>query len=586
MNENNLTWDLSKLFASDQEYDHEIKNIDTLLEKASKYKTSTFDANTLFEVLNLKSQVKELASNALIYASLKYYEDVESSSAIKMKKKAEEMMNTVDTMLAFVDAKVVELGKDKINNYLTINKELNVYKHHLHNIFRLRSHIMDDQVNLQIKQLKDEISTAITNYHDLRKDLDLGIIMVNEDKVRLTPANSREYLSSTDREIRKQAFLSINNAYKGEQNNFARLLNKIYQNRVKISELEAYSSVREQALFTENIDPTIVSNLINVVPNHLDSFQKYLELKATALGIKNPHLYDYNVGFSNVFKKYQINDAKDIIRKAFMPLGEEYVKMIDSFFDNNHIDAKLDRKKHQTMIFCWSVYVFINYKETYFDLKSLAHELGHVLNHYLSKEVQPFIYDDSTVFIGEIPALIHELLLNRYLSEHAQTDVEQLFYLSKNIENYFTKVYEQTMCTELEDILYTHAQNNTELTADLIESEYLKLLKKYYGKNTTYDDCAGAGWTRIDKLFRWCFYSYKYATGLIAASAIINKLIDEKSLPLKKYFEFLAAGSNDYSLELLKKLGIDMLDPDLMSDSFAILENDLEKITSILQKER
>ena len=39
----------------------------------------------------------------------------------------------------------------------------------------------------------------------------------------------------------------------------------------------------------------------------------------------------------------------------------------------------------------------------------LLHEIGHIVNYYLSKKELPFIYEDSTVFVGETASIVNEI---------------------------------------------------------------------------------------------------------------------------------------------------------------------------------
>ena len=236
---------------------------------------------------------------------------------------------------------------------------------------------------------------------------------------------------------------------------------------------------------------------------------------------------------------------------------------------NGHIDTVLDENKHGSITFSWHTYSFLNYKDRYIDLKNLIHELGHIVNYYMSKQNQPFIYEDSTIFVGETASITNEILLNRYLYENSKTKEEQLFYLIKQIENYFTSVYKQTMYTEFESKIYELINNNS-LTIDTINKEYLKLIKKYYGNNIDYSDTSEVEWIRLGHLFRWSYYPYKYATGLIISSILVNELLDNKTLTKEEYLDFLSSGSNAYSLQLLKNLKIDLTDNSIIENGFKV----------------
>ena len=171
--------------------------------------------------------------------------------------------------------------------------------------------------------------------------------------------------------------------------------------------------------------------MINTVNNNLYLIQKYLKMKADLLEIDEPHLYDFGVPLdNNVNKTYSLDEAINIIINALEPLGEDYLKAVHFLLDG-HIDAEANDDKHQSITFSWNVYSFMNFRGTYNDLKNMIHELGHILNYYFSKKNLPFIYEDSTIFVGETASLVNEFLLNRYLYSNASSEDEKIFYLSK-----------------------------------------------------------------------------------------------------------------------------------------------------------
>ena len=223
----------------------------------------------------------------------------------------------------------------------------------------------------------------------------------------------------------------------------------------------------------------------------------------------------------------------------------------------------------------------MNFRGSYIDLKNLIHEIGHIVNYYLSQKSQPFIYEDSTIFVGETASIVNEILLNRYLYNTASKKEEKIFYLSKEIENYFTSVFKQTMYTEFENDLYS-IKSKTILTSEILCQRYYKIIKKYYGKNIIYDKIASVEWTRLGHLYRHSYYPYKYATGLIMASVVVDSLTNKKTLSTDDYIKFLSLGSSMYSLDLLKILNIDLLNTDIIDSGFNVLANDLEKLEKII----
>lgn len=581
---NKLEWNLQEIFENSQAFYEAIDNVKQLLENIKKYGNVNFDSTILLKVLDEKWKIKEISNNILIYGSLMYYKNINNEECIELKKIAETFNNEVDTTLKFIDRKILKLGYDKISSFIAENSKLEIYKLSLYNLFRLEKHIQSDKINQKINENNDKINEQLSIYNNLFRDIEYGNINDGNKKTMITSSNFGKYITSKEREIRKQTYFIANSAFEKEKTTFANLLDTIYDCRIENSILENYDSVLEKVLFEENINTKIINRLIAAVNNNLKLIQDYLAIKFNLLKIDNPHMYDFGVSLDNNLKfNYSLEEAKKIILCALEPLGSEYIEVVKTLF-NGHIDASPDENKHQSITFSWHTYSFMNFRGGYIDLKNMIHEIGHIVNYYLSKKEQPFIYEDSTIFVGETASIVNEILLNRYLYKNAQTHEEKVFYLSKEIENYFSSVFKQTMYTEFENDLYKIKSKST-LTPDILCEQYSSIIKKYYGNDIIYDEMANIEWARLGHLYRWSYYPYKYATGLLIASAVVDSLIDKKTLSSKEYIKFLSSGSSLYSLDLLKILNIDLINTDIIESGFNVMSEDIEELRKVCLKQ-
>lgn len=566
-----MKWNLNDLFVSSEEFYSNVEKVKLLLLGIEKYKKIEIESSTiLLDMLNDKWKIKELSYKLLVYGSLRYYQSINDEESINMKKIGESLNNLVTSALNFIDCKIIELGQKKVNNFIKENNDLKIYEFALNNLFRMQEHIVDLE---EIKINNDLINEQINLYNKLLKDIHFGKINVAGKEIEITWANFNKYMASKDRDTRRQTYLLVAEIFKQLGAEFSNSLNKIYHYRKENSKLEQYDSVLEKALFEEKLDLDIINKLIKMVETNICLIQKYIKQKSLILKIDNPYLYDLGVSLnSNI--KFTLEEAIEIIKNALKPLGDKYLETVDILL-NGHIDALPNEDKHQTITFSWLDYSFLNFKGSYSDLKDLIHEIGHIVNCYLSKNNQPFIYGDSTVFIGETASIVNEILLNRYLYETAKTDEEKVFYLSKEIENYFTSVFKQTMYTELENTLYN------DMKFQMISEIYGTILKKYYGSDIIYDDLFMYEWPRLGHLYRHSYYQFNYATGLLIASTLVKHLLIDKTLTKEKYIEFLSSGCSNYSLELLKIIGINL---DNLSDGFKVLEQDIQELDKVLKK--
>lgn len=570
-----MEWNLEELFKTKNDFYNEIENIKRELEKIKQYENIELNKDNLLELLNKKWELKEKSNNVLVYGSLNYYKNIKSEEMINLKTQAEKLNSEVESKLNFIDLKILELGKEKIEQFIKENNNLKTYELYINNLFRMQEHIQDEETNNKIKQNNNRINELLTKYNTLISEMKFDNIEENGEQIEVTNSNYSKLLQSNNENTRRQAYLSVDKRYKEKQIEFFKILKEIYELRIENSKLENYDSVLEKVLMKENIDKKIIDTLIKSVNNNLSLIHKYLKIKSKLNNIEKPHIYDFGIQH-NLEIEYPLEQAINIIKETVKELGQEYIDVVNKLL-NGHIDTVLDENKHQSITFSWHTYSFLNYKNRYIDLKNLIHELGHIVNYYMSKQKQPFIYEDSTIFVGETASITNEILLNRYLQENSKTKEEEQYYLIKQIENYFLSVYKQTMYTEFESRIYELINTNS-LTPQTINEEYMNLIKKYYGDNIDYSDASCVEWIRLGHLFRWSYYPYKYATGLMISSILVDELLDTKTLTKEEYIDFLSSGSNAYSLDLLKKLKIDLTNNKVIENGFKVLEKSINKL--------
>ena len=579
-----MQWDLTTLVKDEKTFDKNIEIINQELNTLKQEKTKTLNETLLLKLLKEKEKIKEESNKLLVYSSLRYYKNINDNNTFILKTKAEEFNNEVDLKLQWIDEEIIKLGKEKIIEWIKKLEALKKYEFYLKNLFRMQEHNITEEENKRVKENLNTINKKIADYNSLIQNMKYKEIIINNKKIELTPINYAKYLQSRDKNTRKEAYLSINEAYQKKKEEYANILDTIYKYRTENAKIKNYSSVLEKELFEENIDKQVIKTLINSVTKNIPLIQKYFKIKTSLLKEKSPHLYDLNVPLDfKTSKKYTLEESVDIIKEALKPLGEEYLKVVEILLDG-HIDAEVEENKYQGLIFSWHTYSFLNFKGSYVDIKNLIHELGHIVNYYFSMNEQTYFYEDSTVFIGEIASIVNEILLNHYLLENAKTKEEKIFYLSKEIENYITSVFKQTMYTELEQELYSIKEKEN-ISSDILSKKYINIIKKYYGEDIIYDDVEDVGWTKIGHLYRFCYYPYKYATGLLMASTVVNAIFYDNTLTKKEYINFLSSGSSNYSLELIKLLHIDFSNSKIIDRGFQILQKDIDLLSQLIEKE-
>ena len=247
--------------------------------------------------------------------------------------------------------------------------------------------------------------------------------------------------------------------------------------------------------------------------------------------------------------------------EGLAPLGEDYQNLLRMGKNDRWIDVvENDGKRsgaYSSGIYGVHPYVLLNYQQTTNDIFTIAHEMGHALHTYKSTQRQPYAKADYTIFLAEIASTVNEVLLLKHL--YKQTDDKNLkkYLLSYYMDMIRATMFRQTQFAEFEQIAHEKAEKGEALTKECLNEVYYDLNKRYYGDGIVHDEEIAYEWARIPHFYN-AFYVYKYATGIISAISIAERIYSEGEPAVKDYFKFLSSGGSASPVELLKLAGVDL----------------------------
>jgi oligoendopeptidase F len=223
----------------------------------------------------------------------------------------------------------------------------------------------------------------------------------------------------------------------------------------------------------------------------------------------------------------------------------------------------------------------MNYKPRVLnDVFTLAHEAGHSMHSYFSSQHQPFEYYNYTIFVAEVASTFNEQLLTQHLLSQATDDRQKAYLLNNEIDDIRGTIIRQTMFAEFEKITHEMCEAGEPLTVEAFKSVYQGLLKDYFGPDFVIDEQLSLECLRIPHFYR-AFYVYKYATGLSAAIALSQRVLQGGEQELNDYLAFLKGGCSKYPLDLLRDAGVDLEQPEPVDTAlrhFASLVDELETL--------
>lgn len=585
------TWDLTLLYKNDEEFEKDFKSMEDFSKEVSKFKGNlSKSAKELRDILDSIMKASIILEKLGSYAFLKQTEDLTNNdSNIKVARFAK-LSSEFSANLSYFEPELMSIDDEKINSFLK-DEVLKDYLIYLRNILKYKPHTLSEKEE-RILALQSELSSTASNVFDTLNDadLDFGELEHNGKKTPLTHATFSSFQESQDREIRKNSYNQFYKEYDKHKNTLAELYASQIKQDIFDARIRNYNSVREMELFADDIPVSVYDSLIESVHNALPALHSYYEYCANKLGISDFRQYDkYAPVVKDVKLHHTFDEAIDVLNKALSPLGEEYVSTLTKGLNSRWVD-KYENKGKTSGAFsagCYTSepYILMNFRdESIESVFTLAHEAGHSMHSYYSRKNNPFQHHDYTIFEAEVASTFNEKLLFNYLMQNESKKEVKAFLLNKDINGFVATVFRQTMFAEFEHIIHKEAEDGNPTTLELIRNVYKDLLKKYFGEKSVLEETSDLEALRIPHFYR-SFYVYKYATGMSAAVALSNGVLEGNAkgdyTNRDNYLKFLRSGGSRTPIENLKVAGVDMTKPDVVESALKLFAKEVEELKAL-----
>lgn len=580
-----LKWNLSEIVDGEKGFTVIESEILSKLD-FSKFEGKLADENVLLECLRYMDDLEIKLEILGVYAMMYRDVDTRNSDANALNSRVDNLFVKYSSAVSFVTPEITALPEEKLKAIIA-DERFKDYDYQLEQMLKSKPHILSrDCENIlslggQVFGGFQEIFTMINN-----ADLAFPEIEVNGEKIKLSHGMYSVCMDSKDRKVRETAFKAFYKAFRDVLNTITATYAGNVNKDVFLTKARKYNSCLERALENEDVPAEVYKNLLKYVNGALPTLHKYVKDRKETLGYDEMHMYDMYVSLvEDAELKLPYEEAFKLVKKGLAPLGEDYGKLLQKAHDEGWIDVEETEGKRSG---AYSVgvygiehpYVLLNYQPTTHDVFTIAHELGHSMHSYKSDAAQPKSKADYKIFVAEVASTVNEVLLLKYLLKNS-TDVKLKKYLcSYYLEMIRTTIFRQTMFAEFEYIAHDSAEKGIPLTKDYLNGEYLKLNKKYYGDAVVSDDDIAYEWARIPHFYN-SFYVYKYATGLISAISIAERIYSEGDKAVEDYFRFLSSGASDGPVELLKLAGVDLTKKDAYEAMVKSFETTLAEFESL-----
>jgi oligoendopeptidase F len=584
------TWDLGSLFSTDAAWEKAFQAWQAKIAGYDSYRGKLADSpRVLAECLQFDLDFEREAERLGTYAFLKATEDQADSRYQALVARYQNVATRAGEAASYIRPEITSIPAGKMRRILAA-KQIKPYRLLLERLLRYKPHTLGKKEEVLLA-MQGEMAQAAS--HSFRQLLDAdmkfgAVVDENGEQVELTNANFGQFLRSPKRGVRRAAYHRYYTQFEGHENTLTATLNGSIQKDIYYARARRHESALKAALFGDRMPIAVYDNLIASVRRHLPAVHRYYELRRRRMRLKDIHHYDTYVPIlSKLEKRHTWAQAVRRVLRSLEPLGDQYCAALEKGLTAQRwCDRYPNRGKQSGAFSCGSYdglpYILMNFKpDVLDDVFTLAHEAGHSMHSHYSAAHQPFQYYQYVIFVAEVASTFNEQLLSHHLMQRAGSDEERAYLVNREIDAIRGTIIRQTMFAEFEKITHAMAEAGEPLTVDAFRKVYRELLDAYFGPDFTIDKSLELECLRIPHFYR-AFYVYKYATGLSAAIALSQRVLQGGPRELQDYLGFLKAGCSKWPLDLLRDAGVDMESPQPVDTALEYFEQLVTELDELL----
>ncbi|WP_445666188.1 M3 family oligoendopeptidase [Fodinibius sp. AD559] len=584
----NVQWDLSDLYDSidDPALENDKKKlIEQAEEFASTYKgnVADLDEEGMKQALEDYEELIETVGKIGSYAHLIWSTDTNKSEYGKLMQEANELSSEIHQKLVFFDVEWLDVDDEKAQKLIE-SGELEPYKHYLETSRRYKDHVLSEKEEQVLSAKKVTGRSAWNRYFDET----MGAARFELDGEELTQQEVLSKLHEPDRDLRKRAHASLTDTFEDNSRTMTFIFNTLLADKHTDDKLRGYDSWISSRNLANEIDDETVDVLINSVTDSYNLVHRFYDLKRSLLGYDELYDYDRYAPLLESEKKISWDEAREMVMDSYTDFHPEMGTVTGKFFDNNWIDAAMKPGKRGGAYSASTVpsvhpYVFMNFDGKVRDVQTLAHELGHGVHQYLSRE-QGALQADTPLTTAETASVFGEMLVFQKLMGKLDDPKEKLALLIGKIDDTIATVFRQVSMNRFEDAMHTHRRQKGELTTEDFSTLWRETQEAVYGDSVTLTEEYNLWWSYIPHFLHTPGYVYAYAFGELLVLALYQQYTRSQNGFSDKYIEMLRAGGSDWPENIVGKLGLDITQPDFWDNGLAAIEEMIKQAEELAKK--
>lgn len=568
--ENDLTgaedviWDLGDLYSSehDPSFLNDLENAEDKCRQFSvawKGRLAAASDNEVLMLLGEFEQLQELLGRLQSFTYLKWTTNTEEPANGALLQSVREVIAAASRYLVFFSIELRDMEQQRVDE-LKRSPVLGTQGRVIEIIEKDCPYMLNEDVEQALAMVSISGKSAWVRLHNET----ISRMRFEHEGREYNLASMQKLLTSPDREVRKSIHHTLSRGLDTIAPLQAYIYNTIMADRMIADRLRGYPHWLAQRNNSNEVTDTAVENMIQSVIDRYDIPQRYYRLKARLLKLPRLALYDRSAPLGTEQRITQWDDARKMVIQAYENFDSRMGGIVGLFFENSWIHAPVLHGKSGGAYSASTVpsahpYIFLNYSGTDRDVQTLAHELGHGVHQYLSRQHGLFM-SHTPLTVAETASVFGELITFSDQVRLAESPRRKVELLTEKIGDSVSTVFRQVALNRFENAAHNYRRDKGELSLPVFTDLWQETQGAFFGDSVEVEDSFGNWWTYISHFFHTPGYVYAYAYGELLVKALYKIYQSNPSSFVDKYYDLLAAGGSKSPNALFEPFGLDLND--------------------------
>jgi oligoendopeptidase F len=579
-----VAWDLSTILDGAADVDVLIDAAEVIaseLVASGRGRIASMTAAELSAFHRRFAEMIELLGRASSYAGLTFAGDTAAPANGALVAHVQERATAINTQLLFIELEWALATDEHVDAVLSSpDHDLDFIRHHLRSARRYRSHLLSEPEERVLTEKSVTGESAWGRLFDeLSSALQATVEMPDGTTATVPLLQCLSMLQHPDRAVRQRAHAAVNVGLQPGLRTRAFVFNTLLNDKSVDDRLRSFPSWISSRNLANDASDASVQALIDAVVGRYDIPQRWYALKAKILGLDSIADYDRSASVATAETQVPWSVATEVVTDAYSSFSGELASIVQRFLREDWIDAPTRVGKRPGAFCNYTVpshhpYVLLNWTGRTRDVATLAHELGHGVHGYLSRE-QGVFQMNTPLTLAETASVFGETVTSKRLLGMLTDPNERLALLASTLEDSIATVFRQVAMNRFEHAVHTSRRTEGELSVEHINELWAESQTAMLGPAVEITEGYRSWWSYIPHFFHTPGYVYAYAYGQLLSLSVYRRYeqVGESFVP--QYLDMLRAGGSMSPEDLGHIVDCDLADPDFWVGGLAIVDEQL-----------